>query len=305
MRVIGEVKGGEEGLLLKAYLLQNGVESKIEAEGGGVFSVWIVDEDKLGTATELFNKFNMQSDKNVYRESLAHIRKAEEAKRVEEVKFAKNQRDMRQQWQRRGSTVVTSTLIGICVAIWVFEILSPGLIDFVQGIFMISNPLEPGVTLLDELLRGQLWRPFTPALLHYPLFQGGSFQIMGIMHILFNMMWLKQLGGVIEARHGSRYMLLMFLVFSALPNILQYEMAGPAFLGMSGVNYALLCFLWIRGKFDPHYGMRLNPGVIWLMMIWFIFGFTGNGMANMVHLGGVVCGISWGYISSRHWKKKA
>ena len=303
MRFIGEVGSTDDGMILRAYLLQNGIETKIETERNGRVSVWVIDEDRIGQAAELFNSFNVQSDKSVYREAVFHAKVMEQAKKEEQDRYERNLHNVRPQLNNRGSTVVTSTLIGICVAIWVFEILSPNMIRLLQGLLMISDPYQPGITLVDELMKGQIWRLFTPALLHFPLMEGGQFQIMGIMHILFNMMWLKQLGSVIEARHGSRYMILMFLVFSALPNLLQYSLSGPAFLGMSGVNYALLCFLWIRGKFDRRYGMRLNPGVIWLMMIWFVFGFTGNGTANMVHLGGVVCGIAWGYISSGHWKK--
>ena len=305
MRLIGEVGSSEDGLLLRAYLLQNGIDSKIDQERSGKFSVWIVDEDKLGLAADLIQKFHSQDDKSIYREAVSHAKVIEQAKKAEQDKYIKNQRDPRTRWSNgHGSTIVTSTLVGICVAIWVFEVLSPSMINLIQGLLMIANPYQPGVSLLDELLKFQIWRPFTPALLHFPLLEGGRFQIMGIMHILFNMMWLRQLGGLIELRHGGKYLFLMFLVFSALPNLLQYFVSGPAFLGMSGVNYALLCFLWIRGKYDPKYGMKLNPGVIWFMMIWFVYGFFGMGTANLVHLGGVLCGATWGYISSGHWKKQ-
>ncbi len=304
MRLIGEVSNNEDGILLGAYLLQNGIEAKIESERSGVFSVWIMDEDKIVLATELLTKFKTQSDKGVYREAVFQAKLLEEAKNVELDRYEKNQRNPRQNWNYSGyPPVITSTLIGICVAIWVFEALSPGMLSYVQGFLMISNPYQPGVTLTDELLKGQVWRLFTPSILHFPLFEGGKFQIMGVLHILFNMLWLRQLGGIVERKHGSRYILILFLIFAALPNLLQYSVTGPMFLGMSGVNYALLCFLWIRGRFDSGYGLRLDPGIIMFMLVWFVFGFFGSGTANLVHLGGVICGCGWGYLSSRHWQR--
>lgn len=305
MRLLGEVENQDDGLLLGAYLLQNGIESRIEQERNGKCSVWVVDEDKMSLAGELIKKFSAQSDKSIYKEAVFHAKVIEDAKRIAQDKYEKRQIDPRARWgKQNGGKIVTSTLIGICVAIWVFEVLSPELIPYVQGIFMISNPYQPGMTLTDELMRGQVWRLFSPALLHAPLFGGGKFQLMGILHILFNMQWLNQLGGAIERRHGSRYMFVLFLVFSALPNLFQYTISGPAFLGMSGVNYALLSFLWIRGRFDPKYGMQLNPGLIWFMMIWFALGFMGNSTANWVHAGGIICGVAWGYISAKPWKNR-
>ena len=304
MRVIGEVNTDDEGLLLGAYLLQNGIESRVEKERSGKCSIWIVDEDKITSAFELMKKFDSEVDKSVFKEALYHAKVVEQAKKSEQEKYERNQINARARWNMQGGRkVVTSFLIGICVAIWVFEIFSPEMIPYVQSALMISNPYQSGLGFGSQILHGQIWRLFTPALMHAPLLPNGNFDFMGIIHILFNMQWLSALGGIIENRHGSKYMFVLFLVFAALPNLFQYYMSGPMFLGMSGVNYALLTFLWIRGRFDSSYGIKLNPGIVWLMMIWFIIGFTTMHTANWVHAGGVICGGVWGYISSRHWKQ--
>jgi GlpG protein len=44
---------------------------------------------------------------------------------------------------------------------------------------------------------------------------------------------------------------------------------------MSGVNYGLFGFLWMRGRFDRDVMWRLNPTVVWTLMIWFVVCFTG------------------------------
>src|SRR5690606_16541906 len=75
-----------------------------------------------------------------------------------------------------------------------------------------------------EIASGQLWRLVTPIFLHG-----------GILHLVFNMLWLYQLGSAIEHYEGSRLLLLMVMILGALCNTAQYLVSGPAFVGMSGV----------------------------------------------------------------------
>jgi GlpG protein len=146
----------------------------------------------------------------------------------------------------------------------------------------------------------QPWRLVTPALLHFNL-----------LHILFNLLWLRILGAIIEVHHGARTLGLFTLLAAALPNILQLELAqNPMFGGMSGVVYGMLGLVWMRGRLDPHVGYALSPGSVQFMLIWLALGFLGEfargmgmtemvGIANWCHLGGLLIGMAWGAISAK------
>ena len=143
---------------------------------------------------------------------------------------------------------------------------------------------------LSEIKEGQVWRLFTPMFVHY-----------GILHILFNMLWLKDLGGAIESREGTLKLALLVLFIAALSNVGQYLATGPAFGGMSGVVFGLLGYIWIRGRFDPRSGYHLERWIVMMMTIWFLLGVSGliGNIANWAHGVGFALGIAWGFLPSR------
>lgn len=149
---------------------------------------------------------------------------------------------------------------------------------------------------LPEILSGQLWRLFTPIIIHF-----------GILHIAFNMLWLYQLGSAVEQRQNSKRMLILVIVFSVLSNLAQFFWSGPIFGGMSGVVYGLLAYVWAQGKFNPRSGLELDQNTTIMMLIWFIvcwLGLVGN-IANMAHTIGLVCGVISGlFYSPQFWRKR-
>src|SRR5262249_30186577 len=98
---------------------------------------------------------------------------------------------------------------------------------------------------LPEIRHGEVWRLITPIFIHF-----------GVLHIVFNMLWLRDLGSMIEGRQSSTYLVLLVVVIAAGSNLGQFYFGhGPAFGGMSGVVYGLLGYIWLRGKFDPASGL--------------------------------------------------
>ena len=116
---------------------------------------------------------------------------------------------------------------------------------------------------LPEILHGQLWRLVTPIFIHF-----------GVLHIFFNMLWLRDLGSMIEGRQSSWLLAVLVLVIAACSNLAQFCFGGPMFGGMSGVVYGLLGYIWMRGKFDPGSGLYLHPSTVTMMIIWFFACFT-------------------------------
>jgi GlpG protein len=103
--------------------------------------------------------------------------------------------------------------------------------------------------LFEKIRQGQIWRIFTPCLLHANL-----------LHILLNMLWLVYIGKIIETRLGGTRYLLLIVITAIVSNTAQYLMSGPNFLGFSGVLCGMLAFSWTRQKIAPWEGYRLAPG---------------------------------------------
>jgi len=146
---------------------------------------------------------------------------------------------------------------------------------------------------LPEIRHGQLWRLVTPIFIHF-----------GVIHILFNMFWLRDLGSMIEGRQSSGLLALLVVVIGVCSNLAQFYYGGPAFGGMSGVVYGLLGYIWMRGKFDPASGLYLHPTTVTMMIVWFFACFTPliPHIANATHAAGLAVGLAWGYLSSLRYR---
>ena len=89
---------------------------------------------------------------------------------------------------------VTATLITLSIIVALFSKLGR---DFQFLHILFISEYRQG---LPEILSGQLWRLFTPIIIHF-----------GIMHIAFNLLWLYQLGSVIEQRQNTKRMLTLVI----------------------------------------------------------------------------------------------
>lgn len=114
--------------------------------------------------------------------------------------------------------------------------------------------------LFEDIRQGQVWRLFSPAILH------GNF-----LHILFNMIWVWILCRPIEVRLGIFRTLLLTLVVGILANVVQYLMSGPLFIGYSGIVMGLAGFTWMRERIAPWEGYPLHRMVM-LFLLLFIGG---------------------------------
>lgn len=184
----------------------------------------------------------------------------------------------------------------ICVSVVVFVLSKMGEdTGSIMGLFITEFDLTNYHVTRDlpEIRQGEIWRLFTPMFIHF-----------GIIHILFNMLWLRDLGSMIEARQSTWHLALLVLAIAAVSNAAQYFMRGPVFGGMSGVVYGLLGYIWIRGKFDPASGLFVHQSTVTMMVIWFFLCYTGllGSIANTAHAVGLVMGMAWGYLSSLKYR---
>lgn len=125
----------------------------------------------------------------------------------------------------------------------------------------------------------------------------------GILHVMFNVIWIWQLGRVIESRLGSPATLILALLSAAFASASQL-LAGGAPIGLSGVVYAFAAFAWARSRFDPKFRGVINNGTRDFFIVWFFFCIVATklgvlNIANSAHFGGAVIGLSLGL--RRQW----
>ena len=158
--------------------------------------------------------------------------------------------------------------------------------------FLLISEYRSG---LPEILGGQLWRLLTPIVIHF-----------GILHFIFNILWLYDLGSAVEQRQGIGRMAILVVVTAVLSNLAQFYWDGPGFGGMSGVVYGLLAYVWVQGNYNPRAGIGLHQHIVIMMLAWFVIcwlGLVGN-VANMAHTVGLLSGAGLGLLFSRQfWRR--
>jgi GlpG protein len=149
------------------------------------------------------------------------------------------------------------------------------------------------------ILSGEVYRLLTPLFLHFP--------ILGIpfLHLLFNLMWIWDLGGQLERRLGSTASAYHIVTIGLVSNTCQY-LAEPRviFGGLSGVVYGLLGYFWLRGLIDSRFGLKVNPNLLTFLLLWMALGFVNviPGMADMAHLGGFLAGVALAFLDVKVFK---
>ncbi len=159
----------------------------------------------------------------------------------------------------------------------------------------------------EKIKSGQLWRLFTPCLLHGDLF-----------HLFFNMLWLIVLTKQIEQRLGPLRILIFIVIVAVISNTAQYLMSGPNFIGFSGVLVGMLAFIWKRQRIAAWEGYQMDTST-YLFMLIFILSMAGiqffsfflekafelpisPNIANMAHLIGGFTGYFLGRMNYFSWR---
>ncbi|EOZ4640114.1 rhomboid family intramembrane serine protease GlpG [Enterobacter cloacae] len=148
----------------------------------------------------------------------------------------------------------------------------------------------------DPSLDFDVWRYFTHALMHF-----------SVMHILFNLLWWWYLGGAVEKRLGSGKLIVITIISALLSGYVQHKFSGPWFGGLSGVVYALMGYVWLRGERDPESGIYLQRGLITFALIWLIAGWFdlfGMSIANGAHVTGLAVGLAMAFADTLHARKR-
>src|SRR6185436_7990036 len=93
-----------------------------------------------------------------------------------------------------------------CVALYVIALLlDPASLLHPRGLFSILAPFETGMTGGPAWSNGWWWTLFTAIFLHG-----------GLLHIFFNMMWVRDLGPAVTQYYGPARAFVIFMVAGAV-----------------------------------------------------------------------------------------
>jgi|SRR5579859_6510351 len=294
MRLIGHLESESHARTFGDYLYVQGIHNQLELQKGEGWAVWVNDEDKLEQATKLLAGFRENPGDPKYQaeaRGAAQLRTQEQKGEAEYRKKVRTRGQLFRSMAAYGFGPLTFLLIAASIAVFILSKFGEQL-EPIRGLLIseLRGNRNWGL-MLPEVRHGEFWRLFTPVLIHF-----------GWLHIFFNMLWLRDLGSMIESRQSTLHLAALVLVIGACSDFGQYYVSGPIFGGMSGVVYGLLGYIWIRGKFDPASGLYLHPSTVNMMLIWFVLCYTNLlglvAVANTAHAVGLALGVIWGYLSS-------
>ncbi|MBF86196.1 MAG: rhomboid family intramembrane serine protease [Acidobacteria bacterium] len=182
-----------------------------------------------------------------------------------------------------------SLIVATCVTLYAIALLlEPDAIMQPRG--MLSF-LSPGTRALYQLgmtggvawQLGWWWTLFTAIYLHG-----------GVLHILFNVMWIRNLGPTVSDVFGPGRAFVLFNVAGAFGFLISNMMSGTPTIGASGSIFGLLGALIVYGR---RRGSSMMSQQLWQWaIVLFVFGFLMPGINNWAHAGGFAGGWVGAYL---------
>jgi GlpG protein len=289
MRQIHRFNALEPATRFADFLVTKGISAHAEQDHDQ-WAIWVRDEDQLEKARGELSLFLQDPDDARYAQAQQEARTIRQQELDRRKDAARNMIDMRHRWNRpiTRQAPLTATIIGICIAV--------ALITNFQTTSRVSRLLgacDPVVLAESgnswtQISQGQVWRLFTPNLLHG-----------GMIHLAFNMAFLWAIGSQIEFRKGSPFLALLIVATGTMAIAFQLLVLPNSFpVGMSGAGYGLFGYVWMKSWYDPRSTFVISPQTIAIIMGWFFLCFTGSlgSIANWAHAGGLVAGLLIGYL---------
>ena len=183
-----------------------------------------------------------------------------------------------------------SLIVATCVSLYAIALLlQPEEITQLRG--GILSFLSPGQRALYQLgmtggpawQLGWWWTLFTAIYLH------GS-----LLHIVFNVMWIRNLGPSVTEVFGPARAFVLFNLGGAFGFLVSNVMNGTPTIGASGSIFGLLGALIVYGR---RRGSSMMSQQLWQWaIVLFVFGFLMPGINNWAHAGGFAGGWGCAYL---------
>ena len=274
MRELTEFPTEKEAQALADRLEVAGIEADVRQEGNYV--VWILDDDSLEKAEELLRD---------YQPDAAHAAAAEKIRRKRQEDAKPKVVPGQQPTAKAAAGSATMLMIGISVVVAFASGLGDTSTQIIRALLVVPTFEEAGSIMAPvDLVWSEPWRLLTPMFIHF-----------GVLHLAFNMMWLYTFGNQIESIHGTPTFLILVALSMIPGSVAQFELTGPLFGGMSGVNYGLFGFVWMQSKYTRR-GYNIENRETVILMGWLLLcttGFVGP-VANACHAIGLAVGLAAG-----------
>ena len=278
MRLIGITSDPEKADAFVVYLDQLGKGAVVRPEADN-FGVWVLDEAALPKAKADWARFETDPDHEDFRFVV-------QPKLEECIPESNNENSppiylaSRPSWQPTAA-ILAATAVSVTVLTWfgedresVFRRITFGPVAPVGGGILPFDAEEP-------------WRAITPVFLHF-----------SFIHLLFNLLMLRDLACQVERRVGRWCFLVMFLLFAAGSNFAEAFM-GPTLLfgGLSGVMYGFFGYVFVQTLNPvlntPPNGYYLRNMTTLILLAWFALGVVQKDLpvTNWGNAGGLLLGL--------------
>ncbi len=328
MRELNTFKNERHANLLAEVLQARSMPAEVTEEEDA-WIVWVVSDDHREKAREVLAEFQKNPDAPEFASAVKTLKQQQADARAKDQKTRKLQVRVQDRWSGGWWQTYPATmiLIGISIAVvmlctdWQKTSEGGGMIPptcnndesaLLNAMYMqppglvIETPFGDiplrGKPSLQAILKsGQIWRFVTPIFLHF-----------SVLHIFFNMLWLKNLGRAIEFNRGTWRFVALIFVLAVASNIGQYwwvmtyspRQSPGNFGGMSGVDFGLIGYLWMKGRTQPQQGLAIPRDQLVFAILWMLLCIGGafGPIANAAHVFGFGAGMLLG---TRHsaWSK--
>ncbi|MCC6299532.1 MAG: rhomboid family intramembrane serine protease [Anaerolineales bacterium] len=181
---------------------------------------------------------------------------------------------------------VTYSILAVTIVVYVLQLASKAFLQFDLPVGLLAKS--------NDLIRdGQLWRLFTPALVHG-----------GIAHIGFNMYALLAFGVGLERAFGHGRLLLLYVLGAFAGNVMSFLFTDAASVGASTAIFGLigaeLVFLIQNRKLFAHQFQSAIGNVIFIIFVNLFMGLAPS-IDNWGHIGGLVGGLMFTSFAGPLW----
>ena len=178
-----------------------------------------------------------------------------------------------------GRLDLIAIIITACVALYIASlVLQPEAIFRMSGLFSLLSPgqralYQLGMTGGIAWKAGWWWTLLTAIYLHG-----------GLLHIFFNVMWIRNLGPAVTEVYGPARAFVLFSLSGAAGFLISNSVTGSPSIGASGSIFGLLAALIVYGR---KRGGSLMTSQLWQWaVLMFAMGFFMTGVNNWAHAGG-------------------
>ena len=208
MREIGQLPNSRSASIFSDFLLTKGMKSEPRQNSDQTISIWLIDETRLAEARQWLVEYEQKPDNPGFAAATRQAKTLRDTESKLDREYAKrvvNAGSVYDSGRLLKRTPVVTILIAISIGVSLWTNFGKKT-DLVINYINFTTPRYDDnngwvVDSLDGALGYEPWRLVAPMFLH-----------MNFMHLLFNMSWVANLGGMIEREKSSKLLLMVVLI---------------------------------------------------------------------------------------------